>query len=114
MSARFTLARHTHHLHDISDAVSFFSTHRILEAQAELVKLLDASFEGLTKYDFGLKKTAVDPTVEQRVFEGNLPSIKKTKETITKEVAQITKTSMHDTPPKPPMTAAHPAYETAL
>ena len=48
------------------------------------------------------------------MFEGNLPSIKKTKETITKEVAQITKTSMHDTPPKPPMTAAHPAYETAL
>ena len=30
------------------------------------------------------------------------------------EVAQITKTSMHDPPPKPPMTAAHPAYETAL
>ena len=95
-----TLARHTHHLHDISDAVSFFATHRILEAQAELVKLLDASFEGLTKYDFGLKKTAVDPTVEQRVFEGNLPSIKMSHSTIV-QTRPKPGPNMHDTPPSP-------------
>ena len=54
--------------------------------------------QGLTEHDFGLPVEKVDQ--EAQIFEGGLPSIKMSKETIMSRSPKKGP-RMHDTPPRP-------------